>query len=212
MRYKFGILTDQISGNADVMIISQTKLDDSFPESKFKIPGYSSPIRLDRDRNGGGIMVFVREDITAKFLSFEDKPIEALFIELNFRKNKWLLSCSYNPNKNNISDHLQRLRNSLDLYSAKYEKIILIGDFNVSLEDSHMETFCESYGLKNLIKAPTSHKNPQNPSCIDLILRNSLLSFQSSGVIETELSNFHKMIVTAMKATFQKLDPKVIHC
>ena len=60
---------------------SQKKnLDDSFPESQLKIPGYSSPFRLDRDENDGGIMVFVREDIAAKFLSFEDKPIEALFI------------------------------------------------------------------------------------------------------------------------------------
>ena len=162
MRNKFDILTDQITGNVDVMVISETKIDDCFPESQFKIPGYSSPFRLDRDQNGGDIMVFVREDITAKFLSCEDKPIEALFIELNFRKEEWLLSCSYNPNKNNISNHLQLLRNSLDLYSAKYENIILIGDFNVSPEESHMETFCESYVLKNLIKVP---KNPQNPSC-----------------------------------------------
>ena len=88
MRNKFDILTDQITGNVDIMVISETKLDDSIPESQFKIPGYSSPFRLDRDQNGGGIMVFVREDITAKFLYFEDKPIEALFIELNFQKKK----------------------------------------------------------------------------------------------------------------------------
>ena len=74
-----------------------------------------------------------------------------------------------------------------------------------------METFCESYGSKNLIKVPTSHKNPPNPSCIDLILKKSPLSFQSSGVIETGLSDFHKMIVTVMKTTFQKLDLKIIH-
>ena len=148
-------------------------------------------------------MVFIREGITAKFLSFEDK--------LNFRKKKWLLYCSYNPNKNNISNHLQRSRNSLDLYSAKPENIILIGGFNVSPAESHKETFCESYGLKNLIKVLTCYKNPQNPSCIDLILTNSPLSFQSPGVIETGLSDFHKMTVTVMKTTFQKLDPKIIH-
>ena len=129
-------------------------------------------------------MVFVREDITVKFLSFEDKHIEALFIELNFRKKKWLLSCSHNSNKNNIPNYLQRLRNSLDLYSAKYENIILKGDFNVSREESHMERLCESYGLKNLINVPNCHKNPENFSCIDLILTNSPLSFQSSDVTE----------------------------
>ena len=73
------------------------------------------------------------------------------------------------------SYHLQRLKNSLYLYSAKYENIILIGDFSVSPEDSHMETFCESYGLKNLIKVATCHKNPKNPSCNDLILTNIVL-------------------------------------
>ena len=98
LRNKFDILTNKVSGNVDVMVISETKLDDSFPESQFKIPGYSSPFRLDWDKNGGGIMVFVQEDITAKFLLFEDKPIEALFIELYFRKEKWLLSYSFNPN------------------------------------------------------------------------------------------------------------------
>ena len=129
------------------------------------------------------------------------KPIETLFIELNFRKKKWLFSCSYNPNKNHISNHL-RLRNSLDLYSAKYENMILIGNFNVSPEDWHMEAFCESYELKNLIKVPTCHKNPKNPTCIDLILTNSPLSFQSSGIIETGLSDFNKLIFTVMKTTF----------
>ena len=87
----------------------------------------------------------------------------------------------------------------------------LIRDFSVSPEDSRMETFCESYGSKNLINVPTCHKNPPNPSCIDLILKNSPLSFQSSSVIETGLSDFHKMIVTVMKTTFQKLDPKIIY-
>ena len=38
------------------------------------------------------------------------------------------------------------------------------------------------------------------------------MSFQSSGVIETGLSDFHKMIVTVTKTTNQKLDPKITHC
>ena len=41
---------------------------------------------------------------------------------------------------------------------------------------------------------------------------NSPSSFQSSGVIEIGISDFQKMTVTVMKTTFQKLDPKIIHC
>ena len=58
-----------------------------------------------------------------------------------------------------------------------------------------MESFCESYRFKSLIKDPNCFKNPENPSCIDQILTNSPYSFQYSCVIETDLSDFHKMIV-----------------
>ena len=187
-------------GNVDVLVISETKLDDSFPAGQFKIPGFASPFRLDRNQNGGGIIVFVRENIPVKYLSSEDKPIEAFFFELNFRKRKWLVCCSYNPNRNNIFNHLEALRKSLDLYSAHYENI-----------DPYMESFRESFRFKSLIKDPTCFKNLENPSCIDRILTNSPYSFQHSCVIEPGLSDFHKMIVSVLKITFQKLKPKIVH-
>ena len=73
-----------------------------------------------------------------------------------------------------------------------------------------MKDFCLNYNLKSLICVPTCYKNPDNPSCIDLILTNSPGSFQSSCAIETGLSDFHKMTVTVMKTSFQKLKPRVI--
>ena len=105
------------------MFISETKLDQSFPNGQFKIPGYALPCRLDRNQFGGGIMVFVKEDMPSHVLSL-NKSIDSLFIELNFRKKKWLLCCIYNPNRNNISNHLDLLRRSLDLYSAEYENLL----------------------------------------------------------------------------------------
>ena len=133
---------------------------------------------VDRNQNGGGVLVFVRRDIPVRFVSSEEKLIEAFFFELNFHKKKWLVRCSYNPNKSNISRHLNRLRKSLDLYSAHYENTILIGYFNVSIDGLYMESFCESYRFKSLIKDLTCFKNPEDPSCIDLILINSPYSFQ----------------------------------
>ena len=72
-----------------------------------------------------------------------------------------------------------------------------------------MKSFCESYTLSSLIKEPTCYKNPQNPSCIDLILTNSPYSFQNSFAIETGLSDFHEMTVTAMKTTYEKLKLRI---
>ena len=53
--------------------------------------------------------------------------------------------------------------------------------------------------------------NPQKPSSIDLLLTNKPRSFKYSCVIKTGLSDFHKMTVTIMKATFEKLKPRVVN-
>ena len=72
-----------------------------------------------------------------------------------------------------------------------------------------MKLFCETYDLRSLIKGPTCYKNPEKHSYIDLLLTNRPKSFQNSSVVETGLSNFHKMTVTVMKTTFEKLEPRV---
>ena len=120
------------------------------------------------------------------------------------------MNCSYNPNNNNIESHLNCLSRSIDSLSSKYENIILLGDFNSCMDDSPMIGFCETYKLRNLLKHPTCFKNPENTSCIDLLLTNKPLSFQTTTVIEIRLSDFHKMIVAVMKMHFPKMKPRVI--
>ena len=53
----------------NVLVISQTKLDASFPIEQLKTLGFSTPFRGDCDQYGGGLLVFVREDIPVKHLS-----------------------------------------------------------------------------------------------------------------------------------------------
>ena len=67
------------------------------------------------------------------------------------------------------------------------------------------------YNLTSMINKPTCYKNPERPSCIDLILTNCSHSFQNSCVIETGLSDFHKMVVTVMKTTYRKLEPRIVY-
>ena len=113
-------------------------------------------------------------------------------------------------NKNDIKNHLLEVGKSLDLYTSKYDNFIFLGDFNVEMNDEYMIEFCSNYGLTSLIKEPTCFKNPENPSCIDLILTNQHKSFQNSCTYETQLSDFHLMTVSVMKTSIEKLMPKVI--
>ena len=88
-----------MTGMCDILVITETKLDNTFPVSQFHIDGFSMPYRLDRNRNGGGVIVYVREDVPSKLLlkhCFKD-DIEGLFVEINFRKSKWHLGRIYHP-------------------------------------------------------------------------------------------------------------------
>ena len=116
MRNKFDCLVQQITGNVDILMVSETNLENSFPVGQFLIDGYGPPIRLDRDINGEGLMLFVREDIPCKLLSLGNRPMEGFNVEINLRKTRRLLCCSYNPSRSNINFHLEHLKRNLSLY------------------------------------------------------------------------------------------------
>ena len=202
------MFSDQVKGNVDILMISETKIDESFPVCQFEIDGFNTPFRVDKDQKGGGIMLYVREYLKAKLLSI-DRTTEGCFVELNLKLTKWLISYWYNPNRSNIYSHLEYLSRNVDLYSSKYDNYLLVGNFNVSVEEANVKDFCERFNLKNVIKDPTCYKNPNNSICIDLMFSNKARRFQLSYVIETGLSDFHKMTITVLKMQFRKLEPNL---
>ena len=143
-------------------MISETKIDESFPLGKFKINGF----------NGGSIMLFVLKDIPAKLIASEIPPVEDLYGEVRLRKQKWLIISSYNPNKSMISQHMEALGKNMDLYSSTSGNFIFLGDFNAGMEHSTLKDFCNLHSLTSLINKPTCWKNPTKATCIDLILTN----------------------------------------
>ena len=83
----------------DILVLTLTKLDDTFPTAEFLMKGFSEPCRLDRNRNGGGVMIYIYEEIPNKLLDKHVFPydMEGLFVELSFRESKWLLFEAYHP-------------------------------------------------------------------------------------------------------------------
>ena len=67
---------------------SETKLDKSFPIGQFLKRGFSTPFRLDRCCHGGGILLYIREDIPSKLLSTEENGIKGFNIEISLRNTK----------------------------------------------------------------------------------------------------------------------------
>ena len=100
---------------------------------------------------------------------------------------------------------------NLALYLSSYGNLIVIGAFNVCVEEISISEFYDALGLKSLIKDAACYKNPENPSSIDLILTNNPRSFQNSSVIKTGLSDFRRMVVNVIKTSFARLKRRVIN-
>ena len=102
--------------------------------------------------------------------------IEGFFIELNLRRKSWLLCCSYNSKYSQISHHLKEIGKDLEVLTQSMI-ILFYGDFSAEPADTLLSDFCGIYNLKNIIREKVCFKNPNNPSCIDLIITNRLKSY-----------------------------------
>ena len=200
-----------VKDNIDILMVSETKLDSSFPQALFGIEGYASPFRYDRHSYGGGILLFIRKDIPTKIISITpSKDFEEIFVEFNFRKKKIPLCYYYNPHKNLISSHLNILGKILHAQMKIWNNFLIVGDINSEMTESAMENFCGTYHLHNVIKDPICFKNPDKPSRIDLLLTDFPKSFLKSQTLETCLSDFHKLTLTVLKIHYKKQNPLVV--
>ena len=145
VRNKFDIMKPILLDDIDIFMVTETKLDYSFPASQCNVEGFSTPFILDRNKNGGGIIFYIRSYIIASTLTSFTFPndIEAFFIEINLRGNKWLICCSYNPNRTFVSNHLDHITKGIK------------GDFNVGFTEAIMAAFCNEFKLKALNTEPT---------------------------------------------------------
>ena len=197
IKNKFEILKSMLSEVLDVLMITETKLNDSFPEQQFHIEGFNIPFRLDRNRHGEGLLLHVRNNNNAVFLKsyvFPDN-IVAFFIEILRKSCKWLICFHIILLVLMLLKYI-KIGKALDTYSRKYENTLLIGDLNVESNEANLKTFCNQYKLRSLNKESTCFKTINKPSCIDLFLTKNSKCFEDCLTLETGLSDFHKLIVT----------------
>ena len=117
------MLEEVVGNKTDILLIFETKLDDTFPLNQFILERCTPPYSLDRTTHGGGLMLFVREDIPSKLITIINPSgnVENTFHEINLRSKSWLISGSYNPNVGHIQNYSVNLSKNRDFYSPKCE-------------------------------------------------------------------------------------------
>ena len=88
MRNKF-VLVENIIKPFDIFLISESKLDCTFPSNQFYITGFKQ-FRQDGNRFGGGLMLYINENIPCRPLNEHPKfsDLKLIVFELHQSKRK----------------------------------------------------------------------------------------------------------------------------
>ena len=109
------VMSGLVDGKVDILLISETKIENTSPTPQFEIP--SSPSRLDRSKHGRSLLSYVNEDIPSKFLPAQSFCTTEWFtVVLKIHKKKWIMFGIYNPTKSLISNHLSTLSRNIEHY------------------------------------------------------------------------------------------------
>ena len=155
-------------------VISETKLQNSFPNAQLTINTYEIRARRDRDKHRGGLTEFVRKGLICKRLrKYESLNIEVIYSEVTISNKNWVIFSIYRPpDYSNLLAFFKELGKHLNQACENYDNFILMGDFNIDIRqtspESHkLDKFCSLFSLTNTKKSDTCFTKLQS-STIDL--------------------------------------------
>ena len=113
-----------------------------------------------------------------------------IMFEFLVKTRKWLCIGLYKSPSQNENYFLDILSKVLSKQTCQYENVMLIGDFNLTVNNKNLRLFMNTFNLDSLTNKPTCFQSA-NPTCIDLILTNKKNLFKNSNVLEVGVSDRH---------------------
>ena len=199
-----------------IVNISETKIDRSYPNSQFNIPGCYM-YRKYRKKGGGGLMVYFSSTLSSRKLTLPKtySTLEAIAVESKIGRNDMLFLSIYRPPKQkNTSgtNYQQKLEEEINdiCQRACFQKqsVIIIGDLNMDRMEGKILKDLEEVNDLECTREPT-RITPYSASLLDVILTNKLELFKKCGTYDPAMSD-HCMIYGEMSEKIQKHRPKTI--
>ena len=162
----------------DIICIVETWLDESISDNEVGIQNYDI-VRLDRNRHGGGILIYVNSSFSHSLVFSGPNDLELIVLSVNNSQCKVAISLFYRPPSSPYSV-LDKLLISLCSHVAVtlFSNFILLGDFNVNVLNSlhplfsKLQSVASSLCLTQVVTEPT-HVVSNACSLIDLIFLSS---------------------------------------
>ena len=176
MRHHSELLVYMQNKPFDILTLNETRLDDSVLDCEVEIPGYDI-FRRDRNRNGGGVSMYIRKNIphsNREDLAVEN--IELICIEVKKPKSKPLLIATWYRPPNSSIEFFSDFEKFLQLVDDENKEIIITGDLNCNLLEqtrsqvtSRLLDVMDIFQLQQHIQTPT-RITPTTSSLIDVII------------------------------------------
>ena len=179
----------------DVLVLSETKLDDSFKQEPLDIDGYSC-IRQDKRSNSGGLMTYISNDIpySRGNINVCNNEIECMSIELNVSDEKIMLLCVYKNPKTDPVIFKTFFEDVCEKTCDTHDNIIVIGDLNFNMQKENiLSSIAPTFNLQNIIATPTCFKSNE-PTLIDVMLVTKRRKILRSFSEKIGISDFHNLI------------------
>ena len=205
-----------LSLNFDIIAISETWIQsDSITE--FQINGYELFSVRRKTKGGGGVVLYVKQDIQCQLLTEKSVSIEGILecvtVAIQVNKpisKKCVISCIYRTPGSNIDMFIYTI-NSIFSDSKYNSSLFVCGDFNIDLlkNGEHVGTtkFIDamySIGLYPLIDKP-SRITQYSATLIDNIFTNELTNQIISGLLINDISD-HLPIFSLTRSSPKRLN------
>lgn len=169
----------------DVIGISESHLDRTISDEEIEFVGFHKPVRLDRNRFGGGVIIYVKNNLQFFIRNDLSNPnIEIIWLEIHCVNNKFLTGVMYRP-PNSRAYVLDNLAISLENAIDTGLPIFLMGDFNIDMLVDGNQVFkhmLQNFSLTNVITQPTNYTTTRG-TCIDLIITNAVERIENIDVL-----------------------------
>ena len=185
-----------IENRVHVCALNETRLDSEIDNSEIEIPGYTI-IRKDRNRNGGGVAIYIQNDIKYKVLedrSFDD--LEAILISIELKNSQPILFLNWYRPPSSGRDILDAYENVLMFMCSFNVHSLIMGDTNFDIYRkpalSHTKKYDQmnqTYGFYYVNTTKCTRVTSETSSLIDHMLSNQLDNIKSSGVLEVSMGD-----------------------
>ena len=210
---RLGELTENVNElKAKIVVLSETKLDETIPNSLIAIPGFHEPIRSDRNRHGGGCLIYIAQMFTYRQQKqLQSKHFENISVDVRVNDEIYSINCYYRPpnveNHDLFLEETEKILNNLDNHNAKTK--LILSDLNFGnvyckypslppkpLDDLAPDIF-SLHNFHQLIDVPTrtvtvkiNNINNTTTSLIDLVFSDNLDDLSCHGTIPSIADHF----------------------